>query len=166
MCRAKASSSVPSRCRRPRLSKLSAKSGRRSVRSPSCAPTGCLFEPSVGALVYQGDTIETGADGAVGITFIDGTAFNLSATSRLVLNEFSCERTGTPNSALFSLVQGAFSFRCRQGSQDRRPQDRYAFRNDPRQRARSRGRRPDARRIDFRRHRGKPGREPSRRVPG
>ena len=71
---------------------------------------GVLVRPSVGALVYQGDTIETGADGAVSITFIDGTAFNLSATTRLVLNEFSCERTGAPNSALFSLVQGAFSF--------------------------------------------------------
>jgi hypothetical protein len=71
---------------------------------------GAPVRASVGALVYQGDTIETGADGAVGITFIDDTAFNLSATSRLVLNEFSCERTGAPSSALFSLVQGAFSF--------------------------------------------------------
>src|SRR5262245_2783710 len=71
---------------------------------------GVIVRPSVGDFVYQGDTIETGADGAVGITFIDGTAFNLSAASRLVLNEFSCERTGAPNSALLSLVQGAFSF--------------------------------------------------------
>src|SRR5262245_17436360 len=71
---------------------------------------GVLVRPSVGDLVYQGDTIETGADGSVEITFIDGTAFNLSATSRLVLNEFSCERTGASNSALFSLIQGAFSF--------------------------------------------------------
>src|SRR5262245_12948779 len=71
---------------------------------------GALVRPSVGALVYQGDTIETGADGGVEINFIDGTAFNLSATSRLVLNEFSCERTGAANSALFSLIQGAFSF--------------------------------------------------------
>jgi hypothetical protein len=71
---------------------------------------GVLVRPSVGALVYQGDTIETGADGAVGITFADGTAFDLSAAARLVLNEFSCERTDAPNSALFSLVQGAFSF--------------------------------------------------------
>src|SRR5262245_56998125 len=68
---------------------------------------GVLVRPSAGDLVYQGDTIETGADGAVGITFIDGSAFDLSATSRLVLNEFSCERTGA---ALFSLIQGAFSF--------------------------------------------------------
>src|SRR5215510_10317049 len=71
---------------------------------------GVRVRASVGVLVYQGDTIETGADGAVGITFNDGTAFNLSATSRLVLNEFSCERTGASNSALFSLIQGAFSF--------------------------------------------------------
>src|SRR5262245_52496730 len=71
---------------------------------------GVLVRPSVGDLVYQGDTIETGADGAVGITFIDGTSFNLSASSRLVLNEFSSERAGTPNSALLSLIQGAFSF--------------------------------------------------------
>ena len=71
---------------------------------------GVLVRPSVGDLVYQGDTIETGADGAVGITFTDGTVFNLSATSRLVLNEFCVRPHGTPNSALFSLVQGAFSF--------------------------------------------------------
>ena len=69
---------------------------------------GEIVRVSVGDLVYRGDTIETEADGAVGITFIDGTAFDLSATARLVLNEFVCDRTGTPNSALFSLVQGAF----------------------------------------------------------
>src|SRR5262245_32530592 len=71
---------------------------------------GVIVRPSVGDFVYQGDTIETGADGGVEINFIDGTAFNLSASSRLVLNEFSCERTGARSSALFSLVQGVFSF--------------------------------------------------------
>ena len=69
-----------------------------------------MFELSVGDLVYRGDTIETEADGAVGITFADGTAFDLSAAARLVLNEFVCDPAGTPNSALFSLVQGAFAF--------------------------------------------------------
>jgi VCBS repeat-containing protein len=71
---------------------------------------GVLVRPGVGDLVYRGDTIETEADGAVGITFADGTAFNLSAAARLVLNDFVCDPVGTPNSALFSLVQGAFSF--------------------------------------------------------
>ena len=72
--------------------------------------SGAVVQASAGDPVYQGDTIETGADGAVAITFIDGTTFNLSATARLVLNEFVCDPTGTPNSALFSLIQGAFTF--------------------------------------------------------
>ena len=55
---------------------------------------------SVGDLVYRGDTIETEADGAVGITFADGTAFDLSAAARLVLNEFVCDPAGTPNFGL------------------------------------------------------------------
>ena len=71
---------------------------------------GEIVRVSVGDLVYRGDTIETDADGAVGITFADGTAFDLSAAARLVLNEFVCDPAGTPNSALFSLVQGAFAF--------------------------------------------------------
>ena len=71
---------------------------------------GEIVRVSVGDLVYRGDTIETEADGAVGITFADGTAFDLSAAARLVLNEFVCDPAGTPNSALFSLVQGAFAF--------------------------------------------------------
>ena len=41
---------------------------------------GVVVRVDVGDFVYQGDTIETGADGAVGIIFTDGTAFNLSAT--------------------------------------------------------------------------------------
>jgi len=64
----------------------------------------------VGDLVYQGDIIETGEHGAIGITFTDGTAFNLSAGARMVLNEFVCDSTGTSNSALFNILQGTFAF--------------------------------------------------------
>jgi VCBS repeat-containing protein len=71
---------------------------------------GVLVRLSGGDLIYQGDTIETGVDSAVATTFVDGTVFNLSAASRLLLNEFSCERMGAPNLALFGLLQGAFSF--------------------------------------------------------
>jgi hypothetical protein len=64
----------------------------------------------VGDLVYQGDVIETGPDGRVGITFLDGTAFNLSNNARMVLNEFVFDSNGTSNSVLFSLAHGAFAF--------------------------------------------------------
>ena len=96
--------------------------GRRGFRSHWQNPDGQRFghrharrrrdcsNCNVGDLVYRGDTIETEADGAVGITFADGTAFDLSAAARLVLNEFVGDPAGIPNSALFSLVQGAFAF--------------------------------------------------------
>src|SRR5215510_14821522 len=63
---------------------------------------------NVGDPVCLHDTIETSADGAVGIIFTDGTAFNLSNNARTALNEFVCD--GTSNSALFSLSKGAFTF--------------------------------------------------------
>src|SRR5262249_32721954 len=69
---------------------------------------GVVAQAQVGDPVHRHDTLETGADGAVGITFIDGTAFNLSNNARMALNEFVCD--GTSNSALFSLSKGVFAF--------------------------------------------------------
>src|SRR5215472_14132070 len=69
---------------------------------------GAVAQVKVGDPVYRHDAIETGADGAVGITFVDGTAFSLSNNARMALNEFVC--AGTSNSALFSLSKGAFAF--------------------------------------------------------
>jgi hypothetical protein len=60
--------------------------------------------------VYKGDTVQTGADGKVSITFTDGTAFNLSNNARMVLNEFVYDPNGTSNSTLFSLSKGTFTF--------------------------------------------------------
>ena len=64
----------------------------------------------VGDLVYKGDVVSTGADGAVGITFSDGTAFNLSSNARMELNEFVYNPKGKDNSTFFSLSKGTFTF--------------------------------------------------------
>jgi hypothetical protein len=64
----------------------------------------------VGDLVYKGDAVSTGADSGVGITFSDGTAFNLSANARMVLNEFVYDPKGNSNATLFSLSKGSFTF--------------------------------------------------------
>ena len=50
--------------------------------------------------------IETAADGRIGIRFIDGTVFNLSRSTRVVLNEFVCDSNGTSHSALFGVTKG------------------------------------------------------------
>ncbi len=67
-------------------------------------------QTKVGDPVYKGDVVQTGADGKVGITFTDGTAFNLSSNARMVLNEFVYDPNGKSNSTLFSLSKGTFTF--------------------------------------------------------
>jgi hypothetical protein len=63
----------------------------------------------VGDKVYQSDVVQTGADSSCGIAFPDGTALNLVAKTRLVLNEYSFDANSTSNTALFSLVEGTFA---------------------------------------------------------
>jgi hypothetical protein len=73
-------------------------------------PPSGVGQTKSGDLVYKGDVVQTGADGKVGITFTDGTAFNLSSNARMVLNEFVYDPNGTSNSTLFSLSKGTFTF--------------------------------------------------------
>jgi hypothetical protein len=67
-------------------------------------------QTKVGDPVYRGDVVQTGSEGKVGITFTDGTAFNLSSNARMVLNEFVYDPNGTSNSTFFSLSKGTFTF--------------------------------------------------------
>jgi len=63
-----------------------------------------------GDSVYQGDVVQTGADGKIALAFTDGTAFNLSSNGRMVLNEFIYNPNSTSNSTFFSLAKGNFTF--------------------------------------------------------
>ncbi|QWG17272.1 VCBS domain-containing protein [Bradyrhizobium sediminis] len=71
---------------------------------------GIAVQVMAGDPVCQGDVIETAAGGRIGIRFVDGTVFNLSSSTRVVLNEFICDSTGTSHSALFGVTRGAFAF--------------------------------------------------------
>src|SRR6516165_3384576 len=73
-------------------------------------PAGGVGQTKTGDPVYKGDVVQTGADGKVGITFTDGTAFNLSSNARMELNEFVYDPNGKSNSTLFSLSKGTFTF--------------------------------------------------------
>ena len=64
----------------------------------------------VGDFVYRGDVVQTGSDGKLGVTFTDGTSFNLSSNARMVLNEFVYDPNGKSNSTFFSLSKGSFTF--------------------------------------------------------
>ena len=73
-----------------------------SVRGPQPA--------KVGDFVYKGDIVVTGADGKLGLVFLDGTALNILASARMELDEFVYDPNGKWNSSLFNLVKGSFTF--------------------------------------------------------
>ncbi|THD46940.1 MAG: hypothetical protein E8A46_25175, partial [Bradyrhizobium sp.] len=60
--------------------------------------------------VEKGDVVQSGSDSTLGITFIDGTVFGLSANARMVLNEMVYDPNGSNNSSLLSLVAGTITF--------------------------------------------------------
>jgi hypothetical protein len=60
--------------------------------------------------VYRGDIVQTGADGALGIIFADGTTFKVSSNARMELNEFVYDPNGNSNSTLINLSKGSFTF--------------------------------------------------------
>ena len=67
-------------------------------------------QAKVGDPVYRGDLIQTGADGALGITFADGTSFKVSSNARMELNEYVYDPKGNSNSTLINLSKGTFTF--------------------------------------------------------
>jgi hypothetical protein len=60
--------------------------------------------------VYLGDLVQTGANSALGIVFIDGSSFSVSSNARMELNEFIYDPKGDSNSTLFNLSKGTFTF--------------------------------------------------------
>jgi len=67
-------------------------------------------QAKVGDPIFLGDVLATGADGRVGITFTDGTAFDLSSNARMAMTEFIYDPNGKSNSSLLSLTKGTFTF--------------------------------------------------------
>lgn len=72
--------------------------------------SGQAAQTKLGDLVYQGDRVQTGSDGKVGINFTDGTSFNLSSNARMTLDEYVYDPKSTSNSTLFNLSKGTFTF--------------------------------------------------------
>ncbi len=78
--------------------------------SATAIRNGVSITLNVGENVHKGDVVQSGSDSSLGITFVDGTVFGLSANARMVLNEMVYDPNGSGNSSLLTLVQGTISF--------------------------------------------------------
>ena len=71
---------------------------------------GVALALNAGDALLKGDVVQTDSGGSLGMAFNDGSAFQISSDSRLVLSDYSYDPNGTANSEVFNLVQGTFSF--------------------------------------------------------
>ncbi len=60
--------------------------------------------------IFKNDTLETGANSSLGVTFDDETTFSLSANTRIVVGEFVYQEGGNANAALFNVALGTAAF--------------------------------------------------------
>src|SRR5580704_15755883 len=60
--------------------------------------------------VYEKDTLQTGLNSTLGVTFDDETTFSLSANTRIVVNEFIYQPGGAANAASFNVASGTAAF--------------------------------------------------------
>lgn len=60
--------------------------------------------------IYLNDIVQTGANSALGITFIDATTFNLKANTKITIDNYVYEDGGKSNAAIFDVAKGTAAF--------------------------------------------------------
>lgn len=60
--------------------------------------------------IYKNDTLQTGPNSSLGVTFDDETTFSLTANARIVINEFVYQAGSKTNNALFNVARGTVAF--------------------------------------------------------
>lgn len=70
---------------------------------------GVAITVNSGDAILKGDVLQT-VSGTLGVTFNDGSTLNLTANTRMIVNEFVYDPKGSANSQLLDLVQGSLTF--------------------------------------------------------
>ena len=60
--------------------------------------------------IYLNDVVQTAANSALGITFIDATTFNLKASTKITIDSYVYEDGGKNNAAIFDVAKGTAAF--------------------------------------------------------
>ena len=71
--------------------------------------SGARSTARVGDPLYEKDTIETGADGSIGITFIDNTVMSSGPDSQIVLEDYKFNSSNFKGSMLADMNRGTVS---------------------------------------------------------
>jgi hypothetical protein len=71
---------------------------------------GATSAAQIGGALHQNDTIETGADGAIGLTFVDNTTLSMGPRSRITLTKIVFNPDQGEYAFATTIVRGTFMF--------------------------------------------------------
>ena len=71
---------------------------------------GSRVELEVGDSIFQGDTLESGADGAIGVVLADQTTFSMAEDGQMGMDEMVYDPGTQEGSIAVSVLQGVFTF--------------------------------------------------------
>ena len=71
---------------------------------------GTRVELNTGDPIYQGDSLETGADGSVGVVLADQTTFSMANNGSMVIDQMVYDPSTNEGSISMSVVEGVFTF--------------------------------------------------------
>jgi hypothetical protein len=70
---------------------------------------GARSAAQLGDALYEKDTIETGADGSIGVTFVDDTVFSAGPNSEVALDEYRFDSSNFKGGMLANMRRGTLS---------------------------------------------------------
>ncbi len=95
---------IPSAAESPAIAQIKKVIGQAAIlRSGERRPA------KVGDMLFVKDVIETGADGGIGITFIDNTVFSAGPNSQIALDEFQFNSNDFRGAMLADMRQGTLA---------------------------------------------------------
>ncbi len=71
---------------------------------------GSTSDLSIGTAIYEGDIIQTSADGAAQITFVDESTFAVSENAKVALDRFQFDDGSDSGATDFSVLRGVFMY--------------------------------------------------------
>ncbi len=71
---------------------------------------GTKVPAKTGQPIFQGDTVETDAEGSIGLVFADNSTFSLADSGRMVIDEMVYDPGSQEGTSVFNVAQGVFTF--------------------------------------------------------
>jgi hypothetical protein len=104
-----ATARVPSAAEAPPITQMAIAQIKKVTGQAAVLRSGARRPAIVGDMLFVKDVIETGADGGIGITFIDNTVFSAGPGSRIALDEFQFDSNDFRGAMLADMRQGTLT---------------------------------------------------------